>query len=60
MSRDKVEILRKALEYIRELTYDTYIRALDKERPSTPEEKLWAWAKIQSVTMTALRETEEP
>lgn len=53
---DVILILRDALEDIRKLTAEPYING--KQRPSTLNEKLDAWANIQAIAARALRETD--
>jgi hypothetical protein len=54
---DVILALRDALEAIRQLTYQPYLKGTDIQRPATVKEKLDAWAKIQSIAAGALRDT---
>lgn len=59
---EKIKLLRDALEEIRELTCQPYVvKGQPKfgQRPATMQEKLDAWANIQSVAARTLRETDD-
>ncbi len=56
---ERIKILRDALEEVRKLTYQPYVRGNpDNQRPPTMGEKILAWAQIQSVAARALRDTD--